>query len=510
MSTASVLDRLPGTGTVRANADSLLVALLAGIAGVAGSYAVAGLTPSFVAGPIAGLMARVTPGPIVQFAIVVLGDLGHQLNLLGALAIAVGLLASVAGLGIAVGRRFGRPLVGAVLGAVGAAVVSFAITFAPVAAAGTAVGVGVVLLAAELLGTRSVGGFSARRRRVLGGAGSALALAGGGFLLGTRGGTHGRTVNADAEGVGNGVGVEMPVSSLLAEADSKSLDVAGLEPLVSDEFYNVDINATDPAIDAEEWTLTVTGDVEQEVEYTYDDIRGMESENRFVSLRCVGEGLNGRKLDNAVWTGVSLPELVEPAGVPENCCVMLRAEDGFFEEFPLSALQDDGFLAFGMNGEVLPRSHGYPARALIPGHWGEINVKWLTEIEILEEPMDGYWEQRGWHGTGPVNTVAKLHVDNRLDDGRIEVAGHAYAGTRGIQRVEVSTDGGDSWNEATLSAELPGTDVWRQWVYRYEPPAESHEVVVRATDGNGDLQPQERAEAFPSGATGWVSKTVRP
>jgi DMSO/TMAO reductase YedYZ molybdopterin-dependent catalytic subunit len=509
MSTASVLGRLPGRDSVRANADSLLVALLAGIAGVAGSYAVAGLTPSFVAGPIAGLMARVTPGSIIQFAIVVLGDLGHQLNLLGALAIAAGLLAVVAGLGIAVGRRFDRPLVAPVVAAVNAAVISFAITFAPVAAVGTAVGVGAVLLVAELLESRAVAGFSPRRRRVLGGAGSAVALGAGGFLLGAGGGTHGQTVSADGN-VGDGVGAEMPVSSLLAEADAKSLDVEGLEPLVSDQFYNVDINATDPAIDAGEWTLTVTGDVEQEISYSYDDIRAMESENRFVSLRCVGEGLNGRKLDNAAWTGVPLSKLVEPAGVPENCCVMLRAEDGFFEEFPLSALQDDGMLAFGMNGEVLPRSHGYPARALIPGHWGEINVKWLTEIEILEEEQEGYWEKRGWHGTGPVNTVAKLHVDNRLEDGRIEVAGHAYAGTRGIERVEVSTDGGDSWEAATLSEKLPGNDVWRQWVYRYEPPSESHEVVVRATDGNGDLQPQERAEAFPSGATGWVSKTVRP
>ena len=188
---------------------------------------------------------------------------------------------------------------------------------------------------------------------------------------------------------------------------------------------------------------------------------------------------------------------------------MLRAADGFYEEFPLSALED-GFLAFGMNGETLPRSHGYPARALIPGHWGEINVKWLTEIEVLTREVDGYWEERGWQGTGPVNTVAKLHHQTRLPGGRIQVGGHAYAGTRGIRAVEVSTDGGDTWVEATLAEALPGEDVWRQWVYEYDRPGREHEVVVRAVEADGTVQPETASNAFPSGPSGWVSRTISP
>jgi len=160
-----------------------------------------------------------------------------------------------------------------------------------------------------------------------------------------------------------------------------------------------------------------------------------------------------------------------------------------------------------MNGEPLPRKHGAPVRALIPGHWGEINVKWLTEIEVLDEPAEGYWEERGWHGTGPVNAVAKLHAVDR-EDGRIEVAGHAYAGTRGVSAVEVSTDGGDTWNEATLSERLPGDDVWRQWAYEYESPGTAHEVVVRAREADGTLQSSEETDAFPSGPSGWVSREL--
>jgi hypothetical protein len=176
-----------------------------------------------------------------------------------------------------------------------------------------------------------------------------------------------------------------------------------------------------------------------------------------------------------------------------------------------------------MNGRPLPRGHGYPVRALIPGHWGEINVKWLTEIEVLEAEADGYWEKRGWHGTGPVNTVAKLHSVSAPSDGQVRVGGHAYAGTRGIERVEVSTDGGDSWATAALSDPLPGAvdaatgeslrdeaeDAWRMWEYTYEA-TDSHEVVVRAVDGTGSLQEETKRSAFPRGPTGWVSRRVDP
>jgi hypothetical protein len=282
-----------------------------------------------------------------------------------------------------------------------------------------------------------------------------------------------------------------------------------MEPLVSENFYQVDINAVDPTVDESSWTLSVTGAVENEVEIDYQELRSMESIDRFETLRCVGEGLNGNKLDNALWTGVPIMDIVERANPRSGCeCVMLRAEDDYFEEFPIAAMED-GMLAYGMNGDVLPRAHGYPVRAMIPGHWGEINLKWVSEIEILDEEADGYWEQRGWHGTGPVNTVAKLYAVNDLDDGRKELGGHASAGTRGIQTVEVSTDGGQTWNGAELTEPLEGIDVWRQWRYRYDPPGGEHEVVVRATDGEGTLQTEEEASAFPSGPTGWVSETVQ-
>ncbi|MDS0475564.1 molybdopterin-dependent oxidoreductase [Natrinema sp. 1APR25-10V2] len=486
--------------------DALVVAWLAGIAGVVGSFAVASFTPSFVATPIADSLARNLPGAVITFAIVVLGDLGAKLNVVAALVLATLLLAGIALVGIAAGRRIDGQLAGPLIATTVSSVVTFVLTGASLASIAAGVGVGSVLGGATLLAaTKPAASDASGRRRVLGGAASALAFGIGSYLLGEHVGSD-RASPPDVAPTTD-ESVVAAVDASLAEADEKSLDIGGLEPLVSEGFYQVDINAADPIIDADEWSLTVTGAVEDEPTYSYDEIRNLDPESRFVTLRCVGESLNGKKLDNALWTGVPIMDLLEPAAPADECCVMLRGADGFYEEFPLSALRD-GFLAYEMNGDVLPRGHGFPVRALIPGHWGEINVKWLTEIEVLEGEQDGYWEKRGWHGTGPVETVAKLHAVNDLTDGRVEVAGHAYAGIRGIKRVEVSTDGGESWADAELSEPLPGDDVWRQWRYRYDPPPGSHEVVVRATDGTGSLQPEEESDAFPSGPTGWVSRTI--
>jgi DMSO/TMAO reductase YedYZ molybdopterin-dependent catalytic subunit len=509
---------------LRAVAPDVAVALCAGGAGVAGSYAVAGATRAFVAAPVDTLLALTMPGVVVTFAVTVLGDLGQQVNLLAAVgltAVGMGLVAYTARI-VAEHLRARRPVppwlpVGPGLTAVGVGGLALAVTGAPLPAGGAGVAAGAVAGlpgAASAVAARAGDGgtdevddtsgestdtaASARadRRGVL------AALLG---LVGTSigGGVAGSRGERAADGP-----VDAGATELLAEADAKSLGVSGLEPLVSESFYEVDINSVDPDLAREEWSLTITGAVEEEIELDYAALTDRPSREEFVTLRCVGEPLNGRKMDTALWTVVDVAPLLDAAGAGEECCVMARAVDGYYEEFPRAALAD-AMLAYRMNGRPLPRGHGAPVRLLVPGHWGEINVKWIDEIEVLTEPAEGYWEERGWHGTGPVNTVAKLHAQNRLDDGRIEVGGHAYAGIRGIERVEVSTDGGATWTAADLSDPLPGDDVWRQWRHAYAPDG-PHEVVVRAVDGTGAVQPSERADAFPSGATGWVSREIEP
>jgi hypothetical protein len=477
-----------------------LRAVAAAVAALAASYALAGTSPSFVAAPVAAIVVAATPDVVIQYSITLLGDAGKLLGLATALVLTVALLAAAARLG----PRFAsdRPGMDALLSGLVVATVAAAITRAPAPSLAAGAAAAVVVAAPYVLSSRRH--ETTGRRKVLAAVGTALGTGVLGVAVGARGGGSSEPAGVDPDADGP----EGEVGQKLSMAGDRSLDVKGLEGLVSSSFYTVDIAQFDPKVSTGEWELSVTGAVESEQTYDFADIQEREWDHRFETLRCVGENLNGHKCDNALWTGIPIWDLVEPAD-PQGEYVMLRAEDDYFEEFPLEAMQD-GMLAVAMNGAPLPREHGAPARALIPGHWGEINVKWINEIEVLDRPAKGYWEKRGWHGTGPVNTVAKLWVVNHLNDGRVEVAGHAYAGTRGVSNVEVSTDGGDTWTDAELSEPLPGDDVWRQWAHRYDPPDGAHEVVVRAVDADGRVQPEERNGSFPSGPTGWVTKTVRP
>jgi len=499
------MDTLPRKVREAFTRSDLVFALLAGLVGVAGSYAVAGYTRGFVVAPIDALVVRATPGPIVAFVIENVGEQGHLLHIALSFGLAVGLLTGTALVGLLAARRLERPVAGVVLAGALAWGVTAAITADPRLAVGA--GLPVALFAAVGAVPATEPGHDPSRRRALVSGASALAFVGVAAGLGGLASGDSGSAGDDDEDPAE---MDEEVAALVEEADGKSLEIAGDVPgLVStfEEFYNVDIAEFDPDLSAEDWSVTITGEVGEEREVTFGDLQELPTERRFVTLRCVGEDLNGHKLDTAVWTGTPIKPLlgeVDPGG--ECGCVMLRAEDDYFVQFPVEALED-AFLAWGMNGRALPQSHGHPVRVLVPGHWGETNVKWLSEIELLDEEMDGYWEQRGWHGTGPVNTVAKLWSDTALDNGNVELAGHAYAGTRGVERVEVSTDGGDTWTDAELSEPLPGEDVWRQWRHEFEPDG-VHDVVVRAVDGEGTLQPEERSDSFPSGATGWVSQTV--
>lgn len=480
------------------------LALATGVGAVAGSYLLVGRRPAFVVTPFDRFVLAASPDALVAFAITQLGGLGHQLAFVSAVALTCGTLALLTLPGVVILAN-GRSRTGGSIGTLVPGVVVFGLTGSGLSSVGAMIGVAVVLGAATgMVRWSAITDYrpvSPGRRRVLGAIGSALSLSALGMILRRRGD------RAPVSGIDIPDDADPEVRALLNRAKELSLNVEGLEPLVSPDFYEVDINNINPDESRDTWTLSVTGAVETEVEYDFSDIESMPVEHRFATLRCVGDQLNGYQMDNALWSGVPAEALLEDAN-PRGDRVILRGVDGYYNEFHIDALMP-GLFAHRMNGRPLPRAHGYPIRALVPGHWGEINVKWLTEIEVQTEDTMGYWEYRDWQGTGEVNTVAKIWQVNHLAGPRIEVAGHAYAGTRGIKAVEVSTDGGESWVEAELSEPLPGTDVWRQWRFVYSA-VESHEVIARARDQNGDLQKEEKDGPRPDGATGWVSKPINP
>lgn len=484
----------------------LVVAVVAGAAGVAGSYVLAGPTAGFVAVPVNAVVVNTMPDVILTLAIVYLGTLGELLGF--ALAtVVVGAL--FGGAALAAGRAFDHPAKVGAATAVSSAAVAFLLTGVrdPALAAGVAAG-----FVAGVLEYHERPGFDPESRRkalvALGGVAGFGVLS---YVLGTR--AHGTATRDLVEAMDwdeeRSATVRREIREGLAEAEAASLDVDGLGGLVTpvEDHYEVDINYLDPKIDPDGWELSVTGAVDEPFSLTYEDIVGMEPEHEFITLRCVSDPVNGDLMDTALWTGIPIEPLLDRAG-PQGNHVVLRSQDDYYVEFPIEAVEG-GFLAYGMNGSLLPADHGYPLRAHVLGHWGEVNAKWLTEIEITETEVIGYWEKRGWQGTGPVHTVAKIGTVDKPGDGRVRIAGHAYAGIDGIRAVEVSTDDGETWTEARLGDPLPGRDTWRQWVHEWSPPSGRHRVFVRAVDGNGAVQPRERQTPQPSGATGWANTSVR-
>jgi DMSO/TMAO reductase YedYZ molybdopterin-dependent catalytic subunit len=168
-------------------------------------------------------------------------------------------------------------------------------------------------------------------------------------------------------------------------------------------------------------------------------------------------------------------------------------------------------LAVAMNGEPLPPAHGFPVRMLVPGLYGYVSAtKWLVDLELTGfGEFDPYWVRRGWARQAPVKTMSRIDTPRplgRVAAGQVAVAGVAWAQHRGISRVEVRVDGGP-WRPARLAAEH-STDTWRQWVWPWEATRGRHTLEVRATDGMGATQPEDRAPPFPDGATGWHSVVV--
>ena len=278
-------------------------------------------------------------------------------------------------------------------------------------------------------------------------------------------------------------------------------------------FYRVDTALSVPQVRVEDWSLRVHGMVDKEVTLTFDDLVSRGVVEQDLTLTCVSNTVGGNLLGTARWLGVPLQQLLDEVGVqPGADQIVGRSVDGYTCGFPVVALDGrPALVAIGMNGEPLPVEHGFPARLLVAGLYGYVSAtKWLTEIELTTfDSFDQYWVERGWDEQAPIKASARIDTPRSLQKvtaGTVPVAGVAWAQTRGISKVEVSVDDGE-WIEATLADEL-NVDTWRQWSFPWEASPGRHRITVRATDGNGELQIEERADPFPNGASGWMSLFV--
>jgi DMSO/TMAO reductase YedYZ molybdopterin-dependent catalytic subunit len=295
-----------------------------------------------------------------------------------------------------------------------------------------------------------------------------------------------------------------------------SIDVPGMPKLITpaSSFYLIDTALSSPRIDVNDWTLSVKGAVDNPVEFSFQDLLGMSTREADITLSCVSNTVGGGLVSNGRWTGVLLSDVLAEAGMSRDKITTAsrqlvgRSVDGFTTGFKTDIALDgrNALVAFGLNGSELPVKHGYPVRLVIPGLYGYISAtKWLTEIELTNWNFDAYWVQRTWSKEGPIKTQSRIDTirdGDNLSSGKNPIGGIAWAPHRGIQKVEVSTDGGETWNSARLAKQL-AEDAWRQYVYDWDARAGDYTIQVRATDGNGQTQTASQAPPHPSGATGY-------
>ena len=284
------------------------------------------------------------------------------------------------------------------------------------------------------------------------------------------------------------------------------------------DHYKVFIRSEPTVIDGATWTLPITGLVDNPATFTLDDLRTRyEARNEFVTLSCISNRVGGPLIGTTYWTGASLQDILADV-IPRSDAryLLITCGDGFYETVDLDLINSDKriMLAYNWDGNPIPFDHGFPLRIWLPDRFGMKQPKWITGIEVIGNYEPGYWVGRGWSkealvkATSVVDTVA---VDSVIEDGDrklIPIGGIAYAGARGISKVEVRVDFEPNWHNAELRTPL--SDVaWVIW--RYDWPFEEgrHDFQVRCVEADGTPQIEEEGQPRPDGATGLHTKSER-
>jgi DMSO/TMAO reductase YedYZ molybdopterin-dependent catalytic subunit len=288
------------------------------------------------------------------------------------------------------------------------------------------------------------------------------------------------------------------------------------EPVTSNIDFFVRNHFTTPKISDEAWRLEIGGLVSKPMRLSYSDLLLMPSVRRPSTLECAGNATGGVGVGTAVWSGLPLGELLRQAGLKPGAAtiVFYGADSGegenvppgthFVRAIPLTkAMEPATLLAYEMNGEPLPADHGFPLRALVPGWYGMDSVKWLTRIEVLDQPFKGYFQDEKYvalGARGPSRPLTVIQVNSKFlrpsEDEEIHgktyrVEGVAWAGESKIARVEVRAGDG-AWQPANLSTS-PAALIWTPWSYEWQVPSSGrYSLEVRATDEEDRSQPEER------------------
>jgi DMSO/TMAO reductase YedYZ molybdopterin-dependent catalytic subunit len=274
-------------------------------------------------------------------------------------------------------------------------------------------------------------------------------------------------------------------------------------------FYVVSKNFGDPVVAADGWRLGVGGAVDKPLKLSLTQLRALPSTSEYVTLECISNDVGGQLMSTGSFTGVSLRDLLAMASPRSNgTWAAFKARDGYAESLPMSLIQGapEVLVAYDLDGAPLPEAHGFPARILLPGHYGMKGPKWLDTIELVDKESGGFWEMQGWDHNALVKTTARFDVPRGGDIvklGSISLFGVAFAGTRGVAKIEYSTDGGKTWSPADFKPPLSPL-TWVLWSAVWTPAGEGvYELQVRATDAGGAVQDSKATPSYPDGAGGY-------
>jgi DMSO/TMAO reductase YedYZ molybdopterin-dependent catalytic subunit len=326
------------------------------------------------------------------------------------------------------------------------------------------------------------------------------------------------TVFIGAVGVALGTNIFRPAAATYRTSlgDLRSDGTLEGEITPTGDFYQVSKNAFNPKVDATGWKLQINGLVNSPYTLDFNGIKQLPSEIRTHTLTCISNPVGGPYIGNAEWKGTQLKTILEKAGVkPGAKKVVFTCADNYTDSIPIDvALDPRTLLAYEMNGQQLTDDHGYPARMLIPDIYGMKNAKWITSITVIDTEFEGFWQKQGWDNPAIIKTESSITFPADTDQVRagqvVTLKGFAFAGARGINKVEVSTDNGQTWVEATVKPPRSDTS-WALWRLDWNVPSGSKTYIlkVRATDGKGKPQISDLADSFPDGASGYHTISVR-
>ena len=284
-----------------------------------------------------------------------------------------------------------------------------------------------------------------------------------------------------------------------------------------EDHYQVFLRTEPTFIDIATWSLPITGLVDNPLVLSLDDIQNnYEPRNQYITLSCISGRIGTDLISTQWWTGASLQKILADVQVrPEARYLIITSGDGFYETVDLGLIASDEriMLAYAWDGQPIPFDHGFPLRIWLPDRYGMKQPKWITGIQVTDEYQEGYWVERSWDevaqvkATSVIDTVAVKEIYDSEGQTLVPIGGIAFAGGRGISKVEVRVDGGP-WAEARLRTPLSET-TWVIWRYDWPFAEGNHTFEVRCAEADGTPQIEEERGNRPSGATGLHRRKTR-